>query len=153
MTDHYEFVGLWLDGVPKLGVMKVGRFHLNLTSHSIAVRNLTTHSIPVTSRDTQVYRLQSEAPRGFYRLPKRVDVGEVNASCDLQGERPPRISTKRNAPTRYSTRLKRARRLGRAYVHARTKCNPLPYSLLPYSSPAPSRFPLELTQQPPAAVQ
>jgi hypothetical protein len=33
----------------------------------------------------QVYRLQADAPRGFYRLPKRVDVGEVNDSCDLQG--------------------------------------------------------------------
>ncbi len=36
----------------------------------------------------QVYRLQADAPRGFYRLPKRVDVGEVNVSCDLQGMRP-----------------------------------------------------------------
>ncbi len=32
-----------------------------------------------------MYRLQADAPRGFYRLPKRVDVGEVNVSCDLQG--------------------------------------------------------------------
>ena len=27
MTDHHEFVGLWQDGVPKLGVTKVSRLH------------------------------------------------------------------------------------------------------------------------------
>ncbi len=23
MTEHYEFIGLWQDGTPKMGVMKV----------------------------------------------------------------------------------------------------------------------------------
>jgi hypothetical protein len=73
MTDHHEFVGLWQDGVPKLGVTKVRC--INHGSFA-SVRKRAVR---------QVYRLQAGAPRGFYRLPKRVDVGEVNDSCDLQG--------------------------------------------------------------------
>ena len=45
---------------------------------------------PPPTRTRQVHRLQADAPRGFYRLPKRVDVGEVNESCDLQGELNPK---------------------------------------------------------------
>ena len=96
ITEHYEFVGLWQDGVPKLGVMKVrgcgsaGREGEVLTSAKqsavLYLESVVTCMLCSCSPSPkQAYRLQADAPRGFYRLPKRVDVGEVNECCDLQG--------------------------------------------------------------------
>jgi hypothetical protein len=91
LTDHHEFVGLWQDGAPKVGVMKV---LLSPMPPAASSRHAdATCSFQPSRVRPQVYRIQAAAPRGFYRLPKRVDVGEVNASCDLQGEPIPMFTT------------------------------------------------------------